>query len=63
MQIPAVFGGLDGEAIFIDTEGSFIVERLADMAKAAISHCQLVTKQQRTPGKITHSDSMITVTI
>ena len=61
MQIPSVFGGLDGEAIFIDTEGSFIVERLADMAKAAISHCKLVTKQQRTPGKTTHSQLMITV--
>ncbi|RMX55845.1 hypothetical protein pdam_00023401 [Pocillopora damicornis] len=38
VQIPDEFGGLDGEAIYIDTEGSFIVERVLDIATAAIRH-------------------------
>ncbi|XP_058967481.2 DNA repair protein RAD51 homolog 3 [Pocillopora verrucosa] len=38
VQIPDEFGGLDGETIYIDTEGSFIVERVLDIATAAIRH-------------------------
>lgn len=38
VQIPDEFGGLDGDAIYIDTEGSFIVERVVDIATAAVSH-------------------------
>jgi len=38
VQIPDEFGGLNGEAIYIDTEGSFIVERVVDIAEAAIKH-------------------------
>jgi RAD51-like protein 2 len=32
VQIPECFGGAAGEAVYIDTEGSFMVERAADMA-------------------------------
>lgn len=39
VQIPNQFGGLQGEAVYIDTEGSFIVERLVDIAKATVDHC------------------------
>ncbi|KAL9981947.1 hypothetical protein ACROYT_G010715 [Oculina patagonica] len=38
VQIPDEFGGLNGEAIYIDTEGSFIVERVVDIAEAALKH-------------------------
>lgn len=31
-HIPAAFGGLEGEALFIDTEGSFSVRRLEEIA-------------------------------
>ncbi len=39
VQIPEAMGGLGGEAVFIDTEGSFLVERLGEMAEAAVNHC------------------------
>ncbi|XP_066490972.1 DNA repair protein RAD51 homolog 3 isoform X2 [Tiliqua scincoides] len=44
VQIPECFGGLAGEAVFLDTEGSFMVERVADMAAACIQHCRLIAE-------------------
>ena len=41
VQLPVEFDGLAGEAVFIDTEGTFLVERLDDLAQATIRHCQL----------------------
>ncbi|CAL8279040.1 unnamed protein product [Boreogadus saida] len=41
VQIPECFGGLGGEAVFVDTEGSLVVQRVADMAQAAVQHCCL----------------------
>ncbi|KAJ8312903.1 hypothetical protein KUTeg_010276 [Tegillarca granosa] len=40
VQMPEEFGGLNGEALYIDTEGSFIVDRILDIAKATIDHCK-----------------------
>lgn len=37
-QFPESFGGAEGEAIYIDTEGSFICERARDIATAAVHH-------------------------
>ncbi|GFP97889.1 DNA repair protein rad51 homolog 3 [Phtheirospermum japonicum] len=34
VQIPADYGGLGGKAIYIDTEGSFMVERVLQIAEA-----------------------------
>ncbi|XP_023675267.1 DNA repair protein RAD51 homolog 3 [Paramormyrops kingsleyae] len=42
VQIPACFGGLGGQAVFVDTEGSFMVQRVEDVAKAAVEHCSLL---------------------
>lgn len=39
VRIPECFGGLGGEVLFIDTEGGFVLQRLLDMAKAAVEHC------------------------
>ncbi|KAJ4727143.1 DNA repair RAD51-like protein [Melia azedarach] len=36
VQIPVEFGGLGGKAIYIDTEGSFMVERALQIAEACI---------------------------
>ncbi|GAV78650.1 Rad51 domain-containing protein [Cephalotus follicularis] len=36
VQIPLDFGGLGGKAIYIDTEGSFMVERALQIAEACI---------------------------
>lgn len=46
VQIPEAFGGLAGEAVFIDTEGSFIPERAADIASATHQHCKHVAELQ-----------------
>uniref|UniRef100_A0A669Q1R0 DNA repair protein RAD51 homolog 3 n=1 Tax=Phasianus colchicus TaxID=9054 RepID=A0A669Q1R0_PHACC len=44
VQIPECFGGVAGEAVFIDTEGSFMVDRAADIATACVRHCQLIAE-------------------
>ncbi|XP_063809969.1 DNA repair protein RAD51 homolog 3 isoform X2 [Pseudophryne corroboree] len=44
VQIPECFGGIDGETIYIDTENSFMVERLVDIANACVQHCCLITQ-------------------
>jgi RecA/RadA recombinase len=33
VQIPKELGGVDGEALYIDTHGDFSVERVTEMAK------------------------------
>ncbi|XP_019401260.1 PREDICTED: DNA repair protein RAD51 homolog 3 isoform X2 [Crocodylus porosus] len=47
VQIPECFGGLAGEAVYIDTEGSFMVERVVDIATACVQHCQLIAEAQQ----------------
>jgi len=42
VQIPVCFGGNAGHAVYVDTEGSFVVERLVDIAQATIRHCHLI---------------------
>ncbi|XP_075051171.1 DNA repair protein RAD51 homolog 3 isoform X2 [Mixophyes fleayi] len=44
VQIPECFGGVDGETVYIDTENSFMVERLVDIANACVLHCHLITQ-------------------
>lgn len=44
VQIPVCFGGLGGKALYVDTEGSFLVQRVADLAKAAVQHCTLLAE-------------------
>jgi len=39
VQMPKACGGVQGQAVFIDTEGSFNVSRLKDMSEACIQHC------------------------
>ena len=77
VRIPEVFGGVEGEAIFIgdaqllvfwimdkinylfhwklelfslDTEGSFIVERVVDIAKSAVQHLKGVAEGSNDAG-------------
>lgn len=52
VQIPECFGGVAGEAVFIDTEGSFMVDRVADIAAACVQHCQLVAQAQQEEGTL-----------
>ncbi|XP_069471262.1 DNA repair protein RAD51 homolog 3 isoform X2 [Ambystoma mexicanum] len=44
VQIPECFGGVDGEAVYIDTEGSFMVDRAVDIADACLQHCRLIAE-------------------
>ncbi|XP_066552015.1 DNA repair protein RAD51 homolog 3 [Amia ocellicauda] len=44
VQIPLCFGGLGGQAVFLDTEGSFLVQRAVDVAEAAVQHCALLAE-------------------
>lgn len=52
VQLPRWFGGLEGEAVFIDTEGSFVPCRARQMAEALVDHCRrhltLQTEQSAT---------------
>lgn len=50
IQIPECFGGLAGEAVFIDTEGSFMIDRVVDMVTTCIQHCQLIAKMHPEEG-------------
>ena len=42
--IPEAFGGVGGATIYIDTEGSLVVERLAQIAAAAVEHIKEVAE-------------------
>ncbi|XP_066923185.1 DNA repair protein RAD51 homolog 3-like [Clytia hemisphaerica] len=42
--IPELFGGVGGESIYIDCEGSFICERVVEIAKAASNHIRSVAE-------------------
>lgn len=44
--MPAVFGGLGGQVLFVDTEGGFQVQRLVDLAGAAVRHCSLLAEDE-----------------
>lgn len=57
VQIPECFGGVEGEAVFIDTEGSFMVDRVVDLATACIQHLQLIAGTHLGEGKLA-SDSL-----
>ena len=46
VQIPVVFGGLGGKAVYIDTEGSFMIDRVQDIASAAVRHIASVARKR-----------------
>ena len=47
VSIPECFGGLGSEAVYIDTEGSFMVDRVMDIAKATVAHCKDIAQAER----------------
>jgi RAD51-like protein 2 len=51
VQIPEVFNGLGGEAVYIDTEGSFMVERVAEMAAELSNHLHKLARGQAAKNK------------
>jgi len=45
VQIPEAFQGAGGEAVYIDTEGSFMVERVQQIAEAVGVHLQRICRR------------------
>ncbi|GLJ25972.1 hypothetical protein SUGI_0498070 [Cryptomeria japonica] len=63
VQIPKVYGGLGGQAVYIDTEGSFMVERVIQIAEACIQRlkgmsCSNVRKEEEDHRKL-HVDDFL----
>jgi len=46
VQIPVVFGGVGGKAVYIDTEGSFGIDRVQDIASAAVGHVASMARKR-----------------
>lgn len=46
VQVPHCFGGLGGQVLYVDTEGSFQLQRLVDLAAAAVTHCSLLAEDE-----------------
>ena len=44
--IPAYLGGVDGEAVYIDSEGSFMAPRAAEIAEGLASHISSLSRRK-----------------
>ncbi|XP_036961162.1 DNA repair protein RAD51 homolog 3 isoform X2 [Acanthopagrus latus] len=44
VQVPPCFGGVGGQMVYIDTEGSFLLQRVVDIATAGVRHCSLLAE-------------------
>jgi RAD51-like protein 2 len=49
VQIPRLFKGLDGKCIYIDTEGGFSAERVAEMCDALKMHLTDLSRNSKRP--------------
>jgi RAD51-like protein 2 len=52
VQIPEAFQGVGGEAIYIDTEGSFMVERALQMGASVMKHLSSIAKHHARPAQV-----------
>jgi RAD51-like protein 2 len=48
-HLPHIFGGAEGEAVYIDTEGSFMSERAFEIAEAFTTHVHKMARIRRAP--------------
>lgn len=46
VQLPLCFGGVEGQVIFVDTEGSFVLQRVVDISAAAVRHCSMLAEDE-----------------
>jgi RAD51-like protein 2 len=56
VQIPVDFGGVQGQCVYIDTEGSLSVERLEEMAEAMCRHLRKFAAHASKPFSLTTED-------
>jgi len=59
VQLPKVFGGAEGEALFVDTNGDFSFERANEMGKSFRN--MVMQKIQHDPGLIKKYKDQFTV--
>lgn len=52
VQIPQIFGGLQGECIYLDTEGSLSLSRLKEIANAFLEKMSSVAQEKNNPVRI-----------
>lgn len=57
VHIPNSFGGAEGKCIYIDTEGSFVAERVLQIAEALVNHLLLVTSSKPQPDDTTSNNN------
>ena len=57
VQLPEAFNGAGGEAIYIDTEGSFMPERCKQMAAALCTHLRKIAAHRQDPRRIAAAES------
>lgn len=50
-HLPQIFGGAEGEAVYIDTEGSFMSERAFEIAEAFTTHVHKMARIRRVPSR------------
>ncbi|PNG99012.1 DNA repair protein RAD51 3, partial [Tetrabaena socialis] len=51
VQYPRMLAGAQGQAVYVDTEGSFMPERCADIAEGAVRHVMAVAARQTAAGR------------
>lgn len=52
VQIPVMCGGLEGEAVYVDTEGSFMAARANEMATHLVAHLQRTAERDQNPALV-----------
>ena len=52
VHLPAVFGGAQGHTIYLDTEGSFMAERAAEIAQAFVKHIKRMAQIRNEPASL-----------
>jgi RAD51-like protein 2 len=62
-RLPRVFGGVEGRALYIDTEGSFAPERCHQMADALVKHVSQRHSSSSSSSSISSSSSSSTTTL
>lgn len=56
--LPVALGGVDGQTIYIDTEGSFSASRCAQIARALHRHAKDIAHKRGTASTIAHAAAM-----
>lgn len=50
VHLPVEFGGCGGHSVYIDTEGSFMVDRVTDIAQAFLEHIKKMASMRSSEG-------------